>query len=202
MGGITSSFGDGYILLDNYDSSAAPPITYGAGVPLNGVSGADGQVGSWLISGWTAGIYFVVGTPTKTDPAGSGIPNLNLTLGTGPGGTTAICSSAYNVPGFFINSLPFDTGGIAGDTITAEIVAYSGSSYATSLYRGHSNPFTMTTYSSSSVCVENIVTGYPNGLVGDHMQSFSVTPTPEPGTLALVVLSSIALFSTLRRKPS
>jgi hypothetical protein len=60
----------------------------------------------------------------------------------------------------------------------------------------------MTTYSSGSVGVENIVTGYPNGLVGDHMQSFSVTPTPEPGTLALVVLSSIASFSTLRRKQS
>ncbi len=199
MGVASSSFGDGYILFDNYSSAADPAVTYGVGVPLNGVSGATGQVGAGLANGWTVGIYFALGTLNITDPAGNGIPNPSLGLGTGPGSTVAVCSSAYNVPGFFISSTPFDTGGIADDTITAEMVAYSGSSYTTSLYRGHSDPFTMTTYSSGSVGMENINTGYPNGLVGDYMQSFSVTPVPEPTSFALGGLSLMVLV-LIRRK--
>ena len=38
-----------------------------------------------------------------------------------------------------------------GDTVTLEIIAYSGASYANAAYRGHSAAFTLSTSANNSV---------------------------------------------------
>ncbi len=191
----SSSFAaDGYIRLDNYNSAdiGGPPITYGFNVPANGVGGTLGTPGSGLLSGWTVGIYFVVGTPSISDPAGDGIPNVQLTLGTGPGSTVSMYNSAFNTPGEFFSSSGFDCGGNAGDTITAEIVVYNSaaSSYATATFRAHSAPFTMPTIVGSNPL-------FPR--VGDYMPGFSVS-VPEPATMTLAGFGGLSLLLFLRKK--
>jgi hypothetical protein len=193
-----SSYGQGYILLDNYISNGGaggPVITYGFDVPANGVSGALGTPGTGLLGGWTAGIYFVAGTPSITDPAGMGFPDAQLAVGTGPGSTAAFWTSTFGTPGEFMAANPFLVGGTGGvtPTITAEIVFYptSAGSYAAAMFRAHSAPFTMPSNGA-------IIPSHP--LVGDYFSAFSMILIPEPTTLALGALGGLSLLLFRRRK--
>lgn len=192
-----TSYGQGYITLDNYTSNSGGNgpgfVQYGAGVAANGVSGALGTVGDGLNASWTVGIYFVVGTPSITDPAGNGIPNAGLALGSGTGSTAAVAAdNVFGTPGTFLAINSFNISASGTPTITAEMVAYdsAASSYANAAFRGHSAPFTMgsATFNSPS-----------HPLVGDSFTTFSVTPVPEPTTLALGALGGLALLA-FRRK--
>jgi len=194
--GAASSYAQGFINLDNYNSSVNPLVTYGSGVFANGVSGALGTVGAGLNSSWTAGLYYVVGTPSITDPAGNGIPNGALALGTGAAGTaTAVFStSSFGNLGEFAASSGFNTGGVLGDTVTVEVIAYdtAAGSYANAAFRGHSAPFTIVTEAGNALP--------PTSLVGNQMTTFAVTAVPEPTTLALAGLGGLASLVMLRRK--
>jgi len=191
---VTPSFGVGWILLDNYEShglDGGPPVTYGIGVPANGVSGPLGVSGAGLSGDWTAGIYFAFGTLNIVDPAGNGMPNAALTLGTGTGSTAAFDSlNAGYTPGEFASPQVFIVGGTGAPTITVELVAYptAAGSYAAAAYRAHSAPFTMATVS---------IPGIPP-LIGDYMPAFSVG-APEPTTLILGGLGGLSLW-LMRRK--
>src|SRR5665213_1867507 len=113
--GAASSFGQGTIILDNYNS-VGPFVTYGSpGIPANGVSGASGivglGVGSGLLSGWTFGLYYALGDVRGSigiDPTGFnfGDPSTfggGLTLATGSGSTAPFDSIVTDfVPGTFI----------------------------------------------------------------------------------------------------
>jgi len=201
-----SSYGQGCIWLDNYFSNGGdggPIFTYGVGVPVNGVSGAVGTPGAGLLSGWTAGIYFAVGTPNIIDPAGVGMPNAALSLGTGPGSTASFQTSAFGVPGEFEASQPFNTGAPVGSTITLEIVAYPtpAGSYAAAIYRMHTSPFTMPTAENTN----EPWTNSPSSFVGDAMIAAGITgqfpvQIPEPGSLALIGLTSLSLLLARRKE--
>jgi len=191
--GLTSSYGQGYIDLGNYFSTANPLITYGAGVPSNGQGGALGSVGAGLNSSWTVGLYFVAGTVAVGESAGTGIPNAQLALGTGGGSTAQVAGSSV-----FGNAGQFDAGsvfyvGSAATTVTLEVVAFdsAASSYATAAYRGHSASFTMPT---------GKITDTTPQYVGDNFASFSVAAVPEPTTLALAGLGGFGMLMALRRK--
>src|SRR5690348_852023 len=157
---VTQSFGLGVIQMDNY-STSGPYVTYGPG--------GLGPVGQGLGVGWTAGLYYALGdvrASISADPAGFADPATLgvLTLGSGPGSTAGFGASAAGTPGAFFSSQVFQINDNPGDTITVMIVAYNGSSYATSLNRGHSAAFTMTT---------SLVTDLNSYKVGDYMPGFS-----------------------------
>jgi len=191
----TSSYGQGYILMSNY-ASGATLLSYGANVPANGISGAIGS--GALSSAWTVGLYFVGGTPSITDPAGTNIPLGPLALGTGNGSTVVIgAGNANGTPGYY-DSTPFFNAGVAsGSTITAEIVAYPTAdlSYAAAGYRGHSAPFTIVTVPVTSTAPNLTGLNMPGTLLVGQ-----VAAVPEPTTLALAGLGGLASLVALRRK--
>jgi hypothetical protein len=201
---VAPTFGSGYIMLDNYDTSG-PDITYW----LPGSVGGPGlQPGGWG-GPWTVGLYYAMGDVTKSCPPyyGSDDPGywgLGFTLGTGPGSTATVYYSAFDTPGEFMANSPFEIAGNPGDTITVVMIAYDGASYAWPTLtfpfdnfpwgwagRGRSAPFTMT--------LSDVNSSYYN-CVGDFMSGFSVSQAiPEPGILALVGLG-VSVLMPVRRK--
>jgi hypothetical protein len=201
---VAQSHAQGLIILDNYFSkggAGGPNVTYGeAGVPANGVSGSSGAVGGALTSGWTAGFYWVTGSPAiGADPASKPIGDPStftggLTLATGTGSTAGIDTALTGfTPGQFLSqqTFAFPNGIAAGATVTLEMVAYNGSSYANSSFRGHSASFTMT--------VSDPTSNNPNK-VGDFMPAFSVFSVPEPSVFALASLGGAFLMLIRRKK--
>jgi len=196
-----TTLGQGTIFLDNY-FTGGPNITYGeAGVPQNGVGGSAGTVGGAInAAGWTMGLYYVVGSPVigaDPNPKPIGDPSTfsgGLVLGTGTGSTASLYTSSGNTPGqgfsggFF--AVP-GTSAAGGTTITLEVVAYNGATYANSTYRGHSAAFTMAVSSSSSPA--------PNA-TGSAMPTFGVFAVPEPSVFALAGLGGAFLMLIRRKK--
>jgi len=194
-----TTFGQGVIVLDNYDSSG-PNITYGqAGIPANGTSGSVGNSGSAVSAGsWTVGVYFVSGTvAVPADPTGVADPSTlggGLVLGTGAGSTVALAgASANHNAGQFLGNAWGIPGSLAtgGQTYTLEIVAYSGADYASSGFRGHSGSFQVVTSANTS--------NTPN-FTGNAMPAFSVFSVPEPSVLALSSIGAAALMLVRRKK--
>jgi hypothetical protein len=192
--GVATSYGQGYVALDNYASGTDTPVTYGANVPINGISGALGTPGAGLSSDWTAGLYWVGGTTGLSQAAGTDMPDASLALGTGTGSTTGVASSStFNTPGFYSSIPSFNTGSILNTTITLEIVVYAGSSYASAQYRGHSAAFSMSTGTATQGTEPSVGHFMPGTL------AVGLAGVPEPATMALggLGLASLLLF---RRK--
>ncbi len=201
------ALGQGSIDLDNYNTSG-PYVTYGqSGIPLNGQSGVNGSAGQKIagnsagISPWTVGLYYIVGNVTigaDPNPTPIGDPSTfsgGLTLGTGAGTTAGIEDiRTASLPGAFLAGTVFlvpGTSSAGGDTITLELLAFSGATYDSSLYRGHSAAFTIVTTSSGSPSP---------ALVGLAMPAFSVFIVPEPSALALFGVGGAALVLFRRKK--
>jgi hypothetical protein len=186
----SSSLGQGFIQLDNYNShggAGGPLVTYGP----DGL----GPVGTGLNGTWTAGLYFANGNVLASmfsTAAGEGAIDPALALGTGTGSTVVFQSTAFGTAGEFSSPTAFNAGGAAGDTLTVEIVAYqtSAGSYNNAFIRAHSAAFTMPT------AVINVL---PKPLVGDFMSGFSV-PIPEPSIYALAGMGAAALIAIRRKK--
>jgi len=187
----TSSYGQGALRVDNYDTSG-PYITYGPGT--------DGTAGTGLNSSYTMGIYIwnalgnFVGS-TLADPTGSADPTTlgSYILGTGAGSTApfgygGIPGAARAGTAWAVPIVPGPTGGA---TITLIAVAYEGASYQPALYRGHSAAFSLITSDTTSPAPIQISTAF---------SVFSVVPVPEPTTLALGGLGGLALLLMRRKK--
>jgi len=190
----TSSYGQGYFLLNNYITGATA-LTYGAGIPANGVSGVVGSGG--LSSAWTVGLYFT-SAAVGSDPAGGGIPIAPLALGTGPGSTVAVATGNSSTPGYYDSTPFFNAGVAAGTSVNVEVIAYpTGDTYANAPYRGHSAPFSIVTVPVTSTAPNS--TGQPDGV---HFAGgiIVVSVVPEPTTLALAGLGGLASLVALRRK--
>lgn len=199
---VASSFGQGFIKLDNY-TTYGPLVTYGAGVPANGTSGAAGGVGTGLLAGWTAGLYVAPGNITGSlvggNVAGNGLPtdqNAAFVLISGTGATTQFASAlAAGAAGSFFEANLAQVSAAAGATVTVEVIAYSTSigNYANSnLGRGHSIAFTMTALAGNAPT--------PNVVGNSGLATFNVTPVPEPSVFALSGLGAAALMIFRRKK--
>lgn len=191
-----SSHGQGILILQNYQTpTASPYVNYGNNVPANGVSGALGAAGTPINSatGWTAGFYWAAGTVSvPSDPSQSGNISSLLTLATGGGSTAAVAGPAvFNTAGAYAATSSYTTTGVAGGaTITMETTVYSGSSYGSASYRGHSDAY-------------QLVVGSPTGnptVTGPATPAFSVSPVPEPSILALSGIGAAALALIRRKK--
>lgn len=174
--------------MDSYDSINHPLITCGWDCPANGIWGtAYGTPGEPLQgSSWTVGIYFALGTLDNNESAGNGLPDIRLSLGTGPGSTAQMLSG--ELAGQFVASAYFDTGAVPGDMITAEVLVYNGPSYFNCTLRSHSAEFAMPALSGAQFPLN----------VGDYMQPFSVSSVPEPSGLLFGVCACAVLLTQKR----
>jgi len=199
----TSAFGEGFVILDNYDATGGL-VTYGPGIPANGVSGPLGTLGTGLLSGWTVGLYYVLGTPSISDPPNTTVPIAPLTLATGLGATASVYDST-GVPGEFFSQYPYAVpGGSPGGTVTLELIFYdtADGSYASAHYRAHSAPFVITMQAEFAIP--------PTAYVGPAFSTFGESPLPppppppppypEPSTFALAGLGACLWLARVRRK--
>jgi len=185
---VASSYGQGVIWLDNYGSS---------GPLLHAVGGV-----ALLPTGYNIGLYY---GPANVNAVGSVAADLTgyadpttqyagFNLATGTGST-----APFVVPGYFSAGPAFNIqpGSLtpAQGSYTLMIVAYNGSSYATSTIRGH----------SAAVYVLDAAPDIPYGgdlgtFFATGVPMFSVASVPEPTTLALGALGGLGLLLFRRKK--
>lgn len=183
-----TSYGQGVIWLDNYQSSG-PQVYFGS--PLGG---------GLLPAGFTAGLYYdptpnenIIGS-IALDPLGWAIPtslNPALVLATGLGSTAPFIGYGYFTAGapFLIQPDPATP---PQSSYTIMLVWYNGADYASSTIRGHSYPVYIQDTDPSEPLGADIGNFFPSG--------FIVYPIPEPTTLALTGLGCLALWLMRRKK--
>jgi len=195
-----TTFGQGSIALNNYSTSILPhalqDVTYGAG--------SGGTLNAGINSSFTVGLYWVVGSQVgafAADPTGIAVPTSlfsgtgTLALGNGPGATGGFANATDTggALGEYAPGSAFNPDGNGGETITLEIIAYNGASYASATVRGHSAAFTMVTAAGTA---GPQLSGQQETDGGFHVFSVAV---PEPSVLALSGLGG-ALLMFIRRK--
>lgn len=200
---VNSAHAQGYVALDNY-SQTGNLVVYGGGPnAIGGTIAGTGVVNGSNKNGvagnvtWTIAVYDALGDVTGSvgsDPTGVADPS---TLG---GGLTfnSSATTTFNIggaPGEFTGTTPVSITGYASGLVTFEVVAYSGSSYDSSNYRGHSTAFTLTPSTASATAPD--ISTFFNG-----MPTFSVFTVPEPSILALSGIGAAALMLFRRRVAS
>jgi len=190
---VASTFAQGRVNLDTYNTAPYPKVTYGAN-NVNGSSG--GVVGSGVNSTFTIGMYWAVGTVSVAADA-SGYASISsiapsLTLATGTG-ATAVANTGGAGPGWFSSASDYTFTGVASGQVTLVIVAYNGATYDTSTVRGHSAGFQITP-------AQGIATAPGVGSVMPQFSVFNAVAVPEPSTFALAGLGLAGLLIFRRRK--
>ncbi|MBI3851600.1 MAG: PEP-CTERM sorting domain-containing protein [Verrucomicrobia bacterium] len=187
---VASSYGQGHIWFDNYNSPAGK-VTYG-----DSGYGSPGPVGTGVDSSYQAALYYGLGTVSEpADPDGTAIPqNLQLLTASGqPAGYPAMFAINGAPPGYFKGPILTIPDYINGP-ITFEIVVWKGGTYYGDPLngpRGHSAAFTMASITTGSLAA-NI---FDSGLT-----DFQVFLIPEPSTFALAGLGAAALLIFRLRK--
>jgi hypothetical protein len=165
---VQPSYGIGQVWFDNY-GNANPNSPYG-----DGYSSPIYLIGNtFLPTTFKVDFYYTLGT--FSEPSSSGMP-------TG----TLLSTRQIAFPGYVAATVVTIPDYVSGP-VTFELAAYDGSSYATSLVRGHSASLTL-----SSVAVPPQI---PSSL--DGLQSFTLIP--EPSVFALSVVGLGTLIAARRR---
>jgi len=176
-----SSFGQGSVLFSSYNANnGAGAYTY----LFNSTTA--------IPDGFHADLYDAAGT--VSDPV-----NINLATGAGsvsslPTGLTDLNITGVTYSGGYFNDGANIITTATSGPITFEVVAFNGSTYATSTIRGRSGSFTMTGLNAAPA---------PLNQLGDNGPGFPamyVASVPEPTTLALAGLGGLASLVALRRK--
>ncbi len=190
VAGVATTFGQGTILFDSYAAS----------IPTTFVNFDTGAIIRPFPAGITAALMYSL-TPI-TDPAGIG----NLLAGWSPayqypdssspanGLMTASFYAGPDGDGFFSgggnNAFFFLPTYLDGAPVYFEVIAYSGSSYATALNRGH-----------SAAWGQALTTGLSQPLPIAFAPFNVYGIIPEPTTLALGGLGLAALFLFRHKQP-
>lgn len=189
-----ASYGDGYVVFSSY-------VANNANGAITSIYGSDALVGVPFV----AELYYAFGAvsdPVNENSIASitSAPSSAFTLYTGPNGNAAYDNSGAAVGlyglGYFDNYI-VDIPGYAGNhgnfSITFEVVAFDGTSYASSAVRGRSGSFTMD-------AIATAVSSPPPflGNNGEPMPNF--VAAPEPTALALIGWGGLALLMADHRK--
>jgi hypothetical protein len=194
--GAASSSGQGYVVFSSY-------IANGGIGALTSFAGYDGHMtySGPVPEGFTAELYYALGTisdpvnissasSTSTDP--TGLTDSGVTAAyDNSGGATGAAGLGYFDGG--VVTIP----GYAGGPVTFEVVAFSGSSYSDSAFRGRSGAFTMDSIATSTSIAATFF-----GDNGQPMPNFYIFVIPEPTTLALAGLGGLVSLVMFRRKHS
>lgn len=182
-----TSKADGFVTFSSYganDAAGATTTLYGLNGPLLG-------------AGYTAALYYALGS--VSDPVNFGsdsslisIPT-GLTLYTGVNATAGYASSA---PDGYFNGGTVQIPGYTTGAITFEVVAYSGADYTSSLFRARSGSFTMNNLPTTFLAPAPYLGDSANG---QAMPNFFI-PIPEPSTFALLGLGGVGMLVAHRRK--
>jgi len=194
VGLATSSYGQGQILFNTYESTGYYPVTYGAAAQT------ALSVGQYAV-GPNVDVelgYFVGALSANT--SFTLIPSTIQAVGTTPEAVDGTGPSAvgYIQGGAVAGGIPGVT--TAGAPVSFEILAWiasgagsGGGTYANSLYNG--------VYKwQDSFAINNIGASAPAGLFSALGGNAVLTPVPEPTTLALAGLGGAALLALRRKK--
>jgi hypothetical protein len=182
-----ASYGQGYVVFSSYIGNAGGTASTGeAYINLFGSSANN------LGSPYVADLLYSI-TPIS-DPVNNALASSVSSL-PAAGFLDATVPTALNGGSQFDGANATITGYTATTTVYFEVIAYNGSSYATSTERGRSGVFTQTGLALSTA------TAIPAlGDTGPGEPSSFVAPVPEPTTLALAGLGGLASLVALRRK--
>ena len=184
--------------------AASAASSYGQGVIFSSYTG-DGGAGIYtylfgttttIPAGFKADLYYFVGDASDPVTFGS---SQSVTSAVGGGlidlGVVGVTyNTLYEGYEFFQGPAEVIPGYSSGD-VTLEIVAFNGSTYASSSIRGRSGSFTMTSISAAPTTPSNSI-----GDNGPGAADFYVAAVPEPTTLALAGLGGLASLVAFRRK--
>jgi hypothetical protein len=184
--GVVSSHGQGYVVFSSY-------------VAKNDI-GATTTFFGWpsgnpflLTSGWKADLFYAIGS--VSDPVN--FSSLSSTSAMPTGLTDSSVSQTYSTgvpPGYFHGGIVIIPSYVSGP-IAFEVVAYNGSSPATSTWRGRSGSFTMSSIATSPNPVPAL------GDNGQPMPDF-IVGVPEPTMLSLAGFDGLVSLVAFRRKQS
>jgi hypothetical protein len=178
IGMALSSYGQGQIAFDNYNSTpySTYPVQYGTlgqGVPANLAGTAAG-------ASINVELGYFIGTSSSA-AAMTLIPSSITAINTSLLGGGFFTGGAVTIPGYLSGPVSF------------EILAWSGASLATAAYSDEANP---TIWTEASIPGPGLPAGFFSALNANTI----LTPTPEPTTLALAGLGGLASLVALRRK--
>jgi len=169
---VTSAYAQGRIFFASYNYSTNAKVTYDAGG------------GTGLNNTFTAGLWYFLGTATLSSGNGADVLPSGWEL------SPVTAQFATVAPAGYFNGPIANIGDYVSGPITFAVTAYNGSSYDSSILRGHSAGFTLA----------SIATGQnPAGEFGPGLQSFFII-IPEPSMFSLSSLGAAALVVYRRKK--
>jgi len=181
LGAVATSFGQGSVFFDNYDSSPYMPVVYGSGYAKagQGVDSANIHVDLLYTLGVAASASTDLGLSVPIDPS-----VVDFTAAANKG---YFKGGIVSVPGYVSGPVTFQVE--AWDTTT-------GSSYGNATGRGISGAWQETSLATGSTPAD-VFHGLP-GPSGDATHPLVTVVVPEPSILALSGVGLAALM--LRRK--
>ena len=193
LGTATAVYGDGFIVFANYVGSA-PPITYSLDPSL----APPGEAGVAIGSEFNAELAWYNGVTANASDL-TVLPNTMTSFGLTS--KPVADGDVNNGAGFFIDSSEITLPGYVSGQVTLAVLAFNGTSFATSTITGESRLFLMT---PAPVVIDPppfFPTDGPNAY-----QAFTVGEAPlvqfvpEPATIAIGGLGLAALTFFRRRQ--